>query len=527
MKTESVLNPICGRGVRSPVSVAAWIGLKHAVVLVFLVTGSVVAFGQGKVSLQMDLPIIMGDSAHLFAADAALAGQPVPNIGPLASGISLVVGLYGGTASGNLSLQTTVMLNPAGGNGSPAGFFPITHCMLTNIPGGSWAYFQVKIWDSTYASYEAQMASGQPDYAAINNIFQMIPGTSISYPPITSGGSSTWTAVGNEVSMVVGAGGGYPDLVTIWQQPMSQAVVRGHIATFAVGASSNHGYPLSYQWSFNGTAIPGAGSSSYQVTNAQPANAGTYRVLVGDCCSLAAVSVPATLTVLVPPSINSPPQTQTAELGKDVGLDAAATGDSPLLYQWFFNSTNALVSGTSSHLQLTNLQFEQSGVYTVVVTNAGGAATSPPGLLNVISRVERRTVPALNLRGQPGTILNLDFTAALEPAPLWTTFDHAPLVAASRWYFDVRASLPPRGFYRAWQYTPGAPSVLSLNFVPALALSGPIGSSLRVDYINQFGPIDAWFTNLATITLTNTSQLYFDTSVIGQPPRLWRIVPVP
>jgi len=41
--------------------------------------------------------------------------------------------------------------------------------------------------------------------------------------------------------------------------------------------------------------------------------------------------------------------------------------------------------------------------------------------------------------------------------------------------------------------------------------------------IDQFGPIDAWFT-LATVTLTNTSQLYFDTSAWQQPPRLYRLV---
>jgi hypothetical protein len=32
---------------------------------------------------------------------------------------------------------------------------------------------------------------------------------------------------------------------------------------------------------------------------------------------------------------------------------------------------------------------------------------------------------------------------------------------------------------------------------------------------------------LDTITLIDSSQLYFDTSSIGQPARLWRIVPVP
>jgi hypothetical protein len=62
--------------------------------------------------------------------------------------------------------------------------------------------------------------------------------------------------------------------------------------------------------------------------------------------------------------------------------------------------------------------------------------------------------------------------------------------------------------------------------VPAITLTGNVGDSLRLDCINQCGPIDAWVT-LATVMLTNTSQLYFDTSSIGQPPRLWRIVPFP
>jgi hypothetical protein len=53
-----------------------------------------------------------------------------------------------------------------------------------------------------------------------------------------------------------------------------------------------------------------------------------------------------------------------------------------------------------------------------------------------------------------------------------------------------------------------------------------VNESLRLDYINAIGPTDAWVT-LDTITLTNPSQLYFDVSSIGQPTRLYRIVPVP
>jgi hypothetical protein len=62
--------------------------------------------------------------------------------------------------------------------------------------------------------------------------------------------------------------------------------------------------------------------------------------------------------------------------------------------------------------------------------------------------------------------------------------------------------------------------------VPAITLTGSPGSSIRVDGFNQIGPTDAWFT-LDTVTLINATQLYFDISAPAQPPRLYRLVPVP
>jgi hypothetical protein len=168
---------------------------------VFLVLAGA-AFAQGKVSLQMDLPLLFGPPEMILASDAAFAGQPVPNNGnTLPSRIVLVVGLYGGTSSASLSLQGTAALNPPGGNGTPDGFIPLTH-LITTLPGGVLGYFQVKVWDSAYATYEAQAAAGHvnnsTDYCAVNNIFTMTPGSSISYPAIINGGNTTWTAVGNE-----------------------------------------------------------------------------------------------------------------------------------------------------------------------------------------------------------------------------------------------------------------------------------------------------------------------------------------
>jgi hypothetical protein len=67
---------------------------------------------------------------------------------------------------------------------------------------------------------------------------------------------------------------------------------------------------------------------------------------------------------------------------------------------------------------------------------------------------------------------------------------------------------------------------LDIALAPAISLTGQTGDHVRVDAINQFGPIDAWVT-LDTVRLTNSSQLYFDFSAIGQPARLYRLVQIP
>lgn len=502
------------------------IRVKSAVFLL-LAASSAGAFAQGKVSLQNDAasPITL-DSWNVLPADIAVAGQAVATTGPLPSGIMLSVGLYAGTSSTALGLVSSEIMNPGGGTGQPPGAILVRHIILP-FPGGGMDYFQVRVWNSAYTNYEQAFAAGT--YTGENNIFTMTPGTSIVYPSIISGGGSTWTAVGNESPLIVGGGGGYPDVIIINAQPTNQMVLRGHTANFAVSAYSTYGNPLSYQWRLNGLPIPYAIGSFYQISNVQPANEGTYSVMVWDAAT-SVLSAPATLTVLVPPTILTPPQSQTAELGAGVGFDVNATGDSPLRYQWFFNSTNALAaSGTNSHLQLTNVQFSQSGAYSVAVTNGSGAVTSPPALLNVIPVVPRQPAPALTLNGALNSPLNLEYTPVLNTPVTWLPLDTVLLTNASQPYVDTSWALGnvAQRFYRAWQTNQLGPrSTLGLNLVPAITVAGSIGSTQRVDYISQYGPVDAWVT-LAAITITNTSQLYFDTSVIGQPPRLYRIVPLP
>jgi len=65
---------------------------------------------------------------------------------------------------------------------------------------------------------------------------------------------------------------------SIAAQPLDSTVPRGADATFSVTAS---GVPApAYQWKFNGADITGASASAYTKSNVQPADAGSYSVLV-------------------------------------------------------------------------------------------------------------------------------------------------------------------------------------------------------------------------------------------------------
>ena len=87
--------------------------------------------------------------------------------------------------------------------------------------------------------------------------------------------------------------------------------------------------------------------------------------------------------------------------------------------------------------------------------------------------------------------------------------------------------MPPTRFYRVWQAnTPGVLPAADLELATELTLTGTPGTNLRVDYINRYGPIDAWVT-LATVPLTGGIQTYVDLTMFHQPPRLYRLVPVP
>jgi endonuclease/exonuclease/phosphatase family metal-dependent hydrolase len=84
----------------------------------------------------------------------------------------------------------------------------------------------------------------------------------------------------------------------------------------------------------------------------------------------------------VPPAILVPPQSLTVVEGSNVTFTVTASGTPPLSYQWQRNSTN-LADATASALSLPAVTTNQSGSYSVTVTNAFGSTNSAAATLTV------------------------------------------------------------------------------------------------------------------------------------------------
>lgn len=90
-----------------------------------------------------------------------------------------------------------------------------------------------------------------------------------------------------------------------------------------------------------------------------------YRVKVG---GTNAVSIEA-------PSITNQPQAQIVLEGQAAVFSVGATGN-PLNYQWYFNTNSPLSLATNSVLTISNVQSNNVGDYSVIVSNTAGSVTS-------------------------------------------------------------------------------------------------------------------------------------------------------
>jgi hypothetical protein len=181
-------------------------------------------------------------------------------------------------------------------------------------------------------------------------------------------------------------------------QPTNQTVIAGATGTFVAYLAASHYVSVYSQWVKDGTnlvdgvtasgsIISNSTSDPLYIFNTQMNDAGNYQMIFTNIYGAATSSV-AVLTVLVPPSIAVQPTNQTVAAGLTATFAVSATGTEPLSYQWQLNLTNLtdggrILGATSNVLSISNVQTNDGGIYSVIITNLAGSATSSNAVLTV------------------------------------------------------------------------------------------------------------------------------------------------
>jgi len=272
-------------------------------------------------------------------------------------------------------------------------------------------------------------------------------------------------------------------------QPVSITNYSGTTATFSVVGQGTA--PLSYQWRTNGTAIPGATSTSYSLLAQYPQNNGEgFTVVVSNGYGSQTSSV-ATLTVLSNLTFIASPGSITRNVGSHAAFHATVIGAIPITYQWAVSTnggtTYTNISGTSNPtatnqtLWLSNVQLSQNGnVYSVVVSNPFVSSTQMATL-----NVQTRQDPPVPLHGY-GAII-----AADNPVAYWRLDEtNGPVAVDAIGSFDGTYT-PNSG-----TITLGAASGIPHSSDPAVTLSGTPGGStegtIQVPWAPELNPDTAW-----------------------------------
>ena len=270
-----------------------------------------------------------------------------------------------------------------------------------------------------------------------------------------------------------------------------QSVRTGSKVTLSVSASG--AAPLAYQWSKDGTVIPGVTGSSYVIAAVALSNAGSYTVAISNSFGSTA-SRAATLTVNTPVSITTQPAAATANVGDSVTFSVTAAGTN-LVYEWRQNNI-PIPGATGTSYTIPSVATTNAGNYKVRVSNVLGAIFSSIATLSV-----NVASAAPTIQTQPsGGAYNVGDSLSLAVAVTGTTpftyqwrMNGTPISGATASTFNI-ASLHTTDA--------GTYSVTITNSVGSVTSSGAAITVAQVPpVINSITPIQRIKVN-QTITLT-------------------------
>ena len=175
----------------------------------------------------------------------------------------------------------------------------------------------------------------------------------------------------------------YPVLIVSTNLPANQAVFAGSPVTFSADILGSG--PLSYQWNFDGTPIPGANNATYTIPLVLTNNVGTYSLQVSNTFSAAVTTRAALLTVSnTPVIITAQPVSQIVSEGLPATLSIAVSGTPTIQYQWFQGGT--AISGATNATYVIPVSYPANGgVYQVTVSNPVSVTNSVQVNLTILA----------------------------------------------------------------------------------------------------------------------------------------------
>ena len=248
---------------------------------------------------------------------------------------------------------------------------------------------------------------------------------------------------------------------TITQQPASVTTNEYRSVVFTVTATGTA--PLAYQWRLDGNPIRNATNSSLLVFGVDATNAGPYSVVVTNVAG-SVTSSNAILTVIGPPRITQPPVGVTTNQGATVTFNVGAIGTPSPSYQWQFNNVN-LPGATNATLTISDVQTNQAGGYSVIVSNSAGSIGVPAVTLTVNVPPAITQQPASVTTNQGVTVAFIVTATGTPPLQYQWLVGGSPIAGATNAVFSLSsAQLTNAGIYLVVVTGPGG-SVTSSNAV--------------------------------------------------------------
>ena len=360
---------------------------------------------------------------------------------------------------------------------------------------------------TNYNSTLHDIITGNNTSSGSPNLFYAVPGYDLCTGWGTPAGQGLIDALAPLDPLQISPGTGFASTglvngpFTVTEQNFSLTNIAAETLNWTVGNTST--------WltasSSSGT-LPGGGAGAVTFSlNYAASNlvAGTYGTTVwftnlNDGISFAR---PFTLTVFGPPVITAQPTNHTVPEAATVTFSVGVVGVLPLSYQWQFTATNIL-NETNATLVLTNVTVSQSGLYSVIVTNILGAATSSNALLTVITKGQPVVVSFDDLSG--GAVVPVGYHGLT-----WSNFSCVDGVHYSiRSGYQVAVVSSNNGAYDVFGYPASMVSTGSFNLISAYLTAAWYDNLL----VEAQGYADGmlYYDNTYTLSATNPTLIHFD-----------------